>query len=83
MRFSLGEQLMRLIRSDSRKILQKICQGMTAIQIIEQCLHQHSRSGKTWRSAHDLRINCDDARFHVTTLAHCQFLASFDSRHRY
>jgi len=55
---------MHLRLRDGGKIRQEIGDGMPAVEVIEQPLDGHARPGKTWRSAHDFRVNGDDAAFH-------------------
>ena len=78
----LSEQLMHLRFRDSRKIREKVRDGMTAIQVIEQRLDGYAGPDKARRPAHDLGVNGDDAGSHADKLAGGPFLARIDSRRR-
>ena len=74
------QQLMHLRFGNRRKIREKICDGMTAIQVIEQRLDGYAGPDKARRPAHDLGVNGDDAGFHADKLAGGPLLARIDSR---
>jgi len=76
---SLSKQLMHLRFRDRRKIREKIRDGMTAIQVIEQRLDGDTGPDKARRPAHDLGVHGDDAGFHADKLAGGPFPARFDS----
>ena len=71
---------MHLRFRDSRKIREKVRDGMTAIQVIEQRLDGHAGPDKARRPAHDLGVNGDDAGSHADKLAGGPLLARIDSR---
>jgi len=70
---------MRLICGDRREVGEKVSQRMTAVEVVEKRLHRHPRANKARRSAHDLGIDGDDARFHVPTLFQRAIVARADS----
>src|SRR3954465_11999647 len=45
---------------DSRKLLQKLIQGLSTLKVIEQCLKGHSCSTEARCATHDLWITHDD-----------------------
>src|SRR4051812_46358125 len=77
MSLGLSQQLVRLLRRDRRKILQKVGQRVPAIKIVEKRLYRHASSGEAWCAAHDLGIDGDDARLHDVTLVRRFPLARF------